>query len=195
LAELFGSRVFSAESNDGLVASDEAGWMMGVEQLVFRWSPRRGDPNGKVLAAFGGVTHVITYGGGTQMISGIPGGSQLEDAADPRWLFEVSNALGVYSKTGATLDAPLPGYMRTTFLDDWASSQWIPFVFGWTGTTLLYPSDVLGTSKVAQDLIAKAGTTSGRIGDAVTHYRLTTSPARIYFTAGDGSGLFWVPRP
>jgi hypothetical protein len=152
-------------------------------------------PDGKVLAAFGGVTHVITYGGGTQVISGIPGGSQLEDAADPRWLFHISSSLGVYSKTGAMLDAPLPGYMRTTFLDDWARSQRIPFVFGWAGATLLYPSDVIGTSKVAQDLMAKAGTTSGRIGDAVTHYRLTPSPARIYFTAGGGSGLFWVPRP
>lgn len=152
-------------------------------------------PDGTVLAAFGSVTHVITYGGGTQVISGITSGSQLEDAADPRWLFAIGNGLGVYSKAGATLDAPLPGYMWTTYLDDWARAKRIPFVFGWAGPTLLYPSDVLGTSKVAQDLMAKAGATSGRIGDAVAHYRLTTSPARIYFTAGDGSGLFWVPRP
>lgn len=158
-------------------------------------------PNGAVLAALSadGTTKVITFGGGTQSITGIGAEQpQLEPVpANPRWLLQLgSTALSVFPTSGAGAGTPLPGFQSSSDLESWAFADHVPFAFGWSGSTALYASNVAGSffTKVTQDLLAWTPASTGRLGALVTHYRLGTTPARIYFTTSAG-GLFWVPRP
>jgi hypothetical protein len=72
----------------------------------------------------------------------------------------------------------------------------VPFVFGWSGATALYPSNVAGSyfTTVTEDLMASTTAASGRLGSLVKHFVLGKTPARIFFVTAD-DGLFWVPSP
>jgi hypothetical protein len=158
-------------------------------------------PDGAVLAARSAdsTTKVITFGVGTQSVAGAAFEQpRLEPvAASPRWLLQTSStALSVFPTSGAGAGTPLPGFQWSSELSSWAFSRDVPFAFGWSGSTALYPSNLAGTfyTKVTQDLMAWTPAAAGRLGALVTHYRLGDAPARVYFTTSAGA-LFWVARP
>jgi len=159
-------------------------------------------PNGSVIAVRGGdsSTKVITHGGGTQSIAGLPlEQPQLEPvAANPRWILQHgTQTASIFPTAGTAPGTTLPGFAWNDELSSWAFSGRVPFVFGWAGSTALYPSQIGGTfginTKVTQDLMAVSPSASGRIGALVAHYRLGAQ--RIYFTTAPQNGLFYVPSP
>jgi len=159
-------------------------------------------PNGSVIAIRSGdsSTKVITQGGGTQSVAGIPFEQpRLEPvAANPRWILQHgSQTASIFPTAGTSPGADLPNFAWNSDLSSWAFGGRVPFVFGWSGSTALYPSQISGAfginTKVTQDLMAVSPTASGRIGSLVAHYRLGAH--RIYFTTSPENGLFYVPSP
>lgn len=159
-------------------------------------------PDGSVLAALSsdGTTKVIMFGGSTSSITGTTFDEQpkLEGVtSSPRWLIQQgTTSLTVFPTSGSGSGTALSGFTSTTDLSEWAFSGYVPFSFGWSGSTALYASNVAGSyyTQVTQDLMAWTTAASGRLGSAVVTYLLAASPARVYFTTSQNA-LFWVPRP
>lgn len=155
--------------------------------------------DGAVIAFSGNdsTTRVVTHGAGTQSMAGIPfEGPRFERAAtSPRLLVQQDIALSVFPTSGAGPGIPMPGFDWTDQLSIWARGQ-VPFVFGWSGPTVLYPSAVNGSSLfvVVQDLMAWTPSATGRLAARVIRYRVADSQARIFLITQD-QGLFVVPRP
>jgi hypothetical protein len=156
-------------------------------------------PNGSVIAvnSTDSSTKVITLGGAAQSVAGIPfEQAQLEPvAANPRWIIQKgSTAAAIYPTNGSGTGTALPGFQWTNDLSSWAFSRHVPFVYGWSGSTVLYPSAVTGSffGTVSQDLMAQSPTTNGRLGTGVKHYALGAQ--RVYFTTTQ-DGFFYVPSP
>jgi hypothetical protein len=157
-------------------------------------------PDGSVMAVLSSdtTTKVITFGGSTQSITGNGAQPKLEAVStSPRWLVERSaTALSVFPTAGSGTGTALTGYASSYDLSEWAFSGYIPFMFGWSGSTALYASNIAGTyyTAMTQDLMAWTTAASGRLGASVVRYVLADSPARVYFVTSQ-SALFWVPRP
>jgi|GEM_PF-5074287 len=174
--------------------------LLAPSQVQESWVESR---DGSVLASPSlDATRVIALGGATQTITGAGGGARLEPiTSDPRWLIQHGPQLSVYPLSGAGAGTPLPTFETDAGVSSWASLGNIPFVFGWSGSTALFPAapkQFPGApnriATVTQDLMAWTTAATGRLGTLVTHYRAPSGTSRIYFTTLD-DGLFWVPRP
>jgi hypothetical protein len=150
------------------------------------------------VGAADGTTRVITHGGATQSIAGVSFTRPRFEptAVNPRLLVQRDLALAVFPASGAGPGIPMPGFDSTDQLASWAFQGQVPFVFGWSGPTVLYPSAVNGSSIlfVIQDLMAWTPSATGRLAARVVRYRVADSQARIYLVTQD-QGLFVVPRP
>jgi hypothetical protein len=152
-----------------------------------------------VIAINGGDrTHVVTYGAGTQTITGSNFERPRFERApvDPRLLVQQNQSLAAFPTSGAGPGVQLPGFDWTDQLSIWVSRGEVPFAFGWAGPIALYPSAVLGSSAfvVLQDLTAWTPAATGRLAARVIRYGIAESPARIFGITQD-QALFALPLP
>jgi hypothetical protein len=182
----------------GLVNASATAVSLGAVSTDDRraWDETR---DGAVIAINGfSSTRVLTYGGGTQTITG-PNRERPRfepTAANPRLLVQQDLSLSAFPTSGAGPGVAIPGFDWTDQLQTWVSIGEVPFAFGWAGPVVLFPSAVNGsfTFVVVQDLMAWTPATTGRLAARVIRYRIADSPARIFGITQD-QALFVLPRP
>jgi len=155
--------------------------------------------DGAVIAINGGDrTRVVTYGAGTQTITGrnFERPRFEHTPVNPRLLVQQDLSLAAFPTSGAGPGVAMPGFDWTDQLSIWISRGEVPFAFGWAGPVVLYPSAVIGSSAfvVVQDLMAWTPATTGRLAARVIRYRIADRPARIFGITQD-QALFALPRP